>query len=97
MNQKEWKSRIQALPKGLTVFAAAKHLGLKYSAVRFWLQKFGYKYADGRSQAWPDKRRRSVTKIRPEKINWKLSNIEIAKKLNVSRERIRQLRNKNGK
>lgn len=97
MKQKEWKKRIAALPKGLTLFAAAQHLGAKYSAVRGWLNKFGYKYTDGRSQAWPAKRRRSVSKIRPEKIDWRMSNVEIAAKFGASRERIRQLRNKNGK
>lgn len=93
MKQKDWKKLISTLPKGLTARDAARTLGKKYSTVLMWLNKLGYKYRDGRADAWPLQRRLSKTKINPKKINWSLPNIEIARNLGVSRERIRQLRN----
>lgn len=93
MKLKEWKPLVASLPQGLTVKAAADYLGHNYATVRLWLVRFKYRFTDGRKHAWPLKRRMGITKIDPKRVDWSKSNIAIAKQFNVSRERVRQIRN----
>jgi transposase len=92
MTKNDWKKLIKSLPPGLTAKEASKYLNLNYSTVRGWMLEFKYKFADGRSQAWPVKRRLSASMIDPRKVNWAWPNIRIAEHFGVSRERVRQLR-----
>ena len=87
-----WKKLIRSLPKGLTFTEAAARLGQDYNATRLAIHKYGYAAVDGRRYSQMPRR-----KIRVEDIDWSKSNIQIARELLASRERVRQLRKSNGK
>jgi transposase len=84
---RSWPAIIKALPKGLTFKQAAEHLDAPYSVVRYALHRYNYKALDGRHYC-----QLAVRKVVPEKIDWSMTNVEIARKLLVSRERIRIVR-----
>lgn len=83
---------IEALPPGLTFQEAALRLGVDYQACRRAIQKYGYRASDGRRYC-----QNSTRKLVPEKIDWRKSNIQIARELLISRERVRVVRSKIGK
>lgn len=93
MNLKVWSERIAGLPQGMTLSQASKLFQSPYSTIRYWLKKLEYHYDDGRSIAWDSERKRKISKVDKEKIDWTKNNAVIARELGVSRERIRQLRN----
>jgi hypothetical protein len=82
-----WPALIRSLPPGLTFKQVAKRLKAPYSVARYGIHRYGYPARDGRSECQLRKR-----KVVPEKIDWTMSNVEIARKLLVSRERIRVVR-----
>lgn len=67
-------------------------MGAKYDIGRYWLIRHKYKAADGRAYAWTPELKARRRKIDPEKIDWSKANVQIAREVGVSRERIRQLR-----
>jgi len=92
MNKKQRKNIVKHLVKGLTLKQASDHANIKYSTLRNWLKEFGYKFRDGRSQAWPTQRRVKMAKFDFRKVDWSMPNIMIANKFKISRQRVFQLR-----
>lgn len=80
------------IPPGLTYIEASRRLGLPYQTARLALKRERYRAVDGRQYS-----QRGERKIRTEDVDWKQSNIEIARQCGVSRERVRFLREKLGK
>jgi hypothetical protein len=87
-----WRTLIRSLPKGLTFREAASRLGQNYNSTRLAIHRYKYRAVDGRRFSQIVKR-----KIKVEAIDWRRSNIEIARELRCSRERVRQLRSSLGK
>jgi hypothetical protein len=87
-----WKALISRLPKGLTFTEVAKRLGTEYQSTRHAIIRYRYPAVDGRSYG-----QRRLRRLVPERIDWSLSNIEIARRLLVSRERVRVVRKALGK
>lgn len=84
---RSWPALIKSLPKGLTFTQVAKRLRAPYSVARYGIHRYNYKAMDGRHEC-----QLAGRKVVPENIDWSLSNVEIARKLLVSRERIRVVR-----
>lgn len=84
---RSWPEIIKRLPKGLTFKQVAQRLRAPYSVCRYAIHRYGYKALDGRHYC-----QLAVRKVVPEKIDWSMTNVEIARKLLVSRERIRIVR-----
>lgn len=89
MTQDSWKSLISSLPKGLSFTEAATRLGMDYQSVRAAIKRHGYKAVDGRRFSQNHNR-----KFWFEGVNWKMSNVEIAREHGVSRELVRRVRNR---
>ena len=83
---------LRSLPKGLTFDEAARRMGIPYRRACYLMHKGGYAALDGRRFG-----QRKNRKLVPEKVNWKLPNTEIARQFKVSRERVRQARERLGK
>lgn len=92
MNADKWKTLIAKLPPRLTQAEAARRLKHPHGTVRLWLIRLNYPFVDGRSQHWTKERVTSRQKIDPNKVDWSDRNIDIAARFGVSRERVRQLR-----
>ena len=88
MNATNYKRLLSQLPKRLTAKEVSQRLGIDYSKTLRLIKTHRYQATDGRSCAHSARR-----KIRPEEIDWKMSNAEIARLFSVSRERVRVLRN----
>ena len=84
-----WRATIESLPPGLTFSEAALRLARPYYSVRAAIHKYGYQAVDGRGTGQDSHR-----KIRVEDADWTKSNIEIARKFLVSKERVRVIRKK---
>lgn len=80
------------LPRGLTFAEAARRLGLDYRKALYVIHKHGYPAVDGRHFG-----QRSHRRLDPSRVDWKQSNIQIARRFRVSRERVRFLRERLGK
>lgn len=93
MTEKDWKSRIRQLPKGLTLQQAATRLKVKYHTARHWIKRINYKFSDGRQFIWTEQMRLDRAKVDPSKLDWSKPNVVLARENKISRERIRQLRN----
>jgi len=87
-----WNNLINNLPKGLSVHQAARRLRRNYATTRYWLIKRGYHRKDGRRVPWSDSRWKSTVKVNPDKIDWSMRDSDIARKFNVTRQRIGQIR-----
>ncbi len=80
-----WFKKFASLKPGLSLQQAAKKLRQSYTSVYRWAQMFRYDFPDLRRQgrvsdnAWDD-------------VDWTLRDAEIARELEVSRERVRQVR-----
>lgn len=83
---------LKSLPEGLTISEVALRLGLGYQRCRTVIRESRYKSTDGRTMAQIKRR-----KIDPDSVDWTLSNIEIARKSGLSRERVRAIRERLGK
>ncbi|HEX4793421.1 MAG TPA: hypothetical protein VH370_06495 [Humisphaera sp.] len=83
--RQRWYDRFEKLKPGLSLRQVAKQLRESYASVYRWAEMFGYKF--------PDMRRRGrVTAAQWDKVDWELRDADIARDLNVSRERVRQVR-----
>lgn len=82
-----WKDLIDCLPPGLTFSEAAKRLGKDYQAVRYAIIRHGYPAADGRRFS-----QNASRALDPAKVDWSLSNIEIARRLGISKQRVSKVR-----
>ena len=94
MKRIQWQTLVESLPENLTVKAAAKYLDLPYFTVRYWLLQLGYKFRDGRNCCWSQARRAKFTKLVASKVDWDLTNVAIAKRFGVSRQRVHQVRSR---
>jgi hypothetical protein len=92
MKRNCWKELIESLPTGLTQPQAANRLRRAVGAVRYWIKQLGYKHADGRCIAWTEARKQARRKVSHSLIDWKQTNVAIAKQHGLSRERVRQIR-----
>lgn len=82
-----WKARIARLPRRLSYAQAAKRIGKPYQTVRKQLIAHRYQTINGhRTAKW------RTRKINVSAIDWRRSNVEIARDLLCSRERIRKIR-----
>jgi hypothetical protein len=91
MNRKHWVKLVRSIPPGMSQLDAARYLNRKGSTVRYWLLKLKYRDSDGRRH-WPERRKEKFRTINPHAVDWKQTNVAIAKQHGVSRERVRQLR-----
>lgn len=82
-------NQMLGLPEDLTVVEVAQRLKISVTVAYYWIRQTGYQFrrAPG-SGRWNEK----VVRDRWSKVDWSLSNIEIAKSVGVSRERVRQVR-----
>ena len=87
--KRDFSKLLVRLPSGLTFTQVSRRLRVNYLQAFRAAHKFGYAATDGRHLA---QRHRRL--FDPEKVDWKKSNIQIARELLVSRERVRQVRNK---
>jgi DNA-binding CsgD family transcriptional regulator len=86
----EERSRwIRQLPPNLTIAEVSKRLKVSPATASSWIREAGYRFrrAPGSGQ-----RHRKVDAGRWSKVDWSKTNIEIARRLGVSRERVRQVR-----
>ena len=90
--KRNWKDLIKSLPPGLTFSQAAKRLRRDYQCTRQAIFKYLYRALDGRHSA-----QLKTRKVNPDKIDWRKTNVQIARELLVSRERIRFVRQQAGK
>lgn len=81
-----WKPLIKSLPRGLSFTEVARRLRQPYQSTRYAIRRYGYRAVDGR------KFQNRMRKLIPEKVDWKKRNVDIARELGVSRERVRVLR-----
>jgi N-acetyl-gamma-glutamylphosphate reductase len=91
MNRKEWSSLLAQFPPGLSGAEIARRIKQQPQLVAYWLKKLRYESVDGRAHPKAEK----FNKIRRVKgqIDWsESSNQVLATRHGVSRERIRQLR-----
>ncbi len=92
-NRTEWAVLVGQLERGLSLQTAVRKLGKNYGIARYWLKRLGYQYSDART-AWTVERKRKSRWFDHDRIDWSQPNVQIARQFKVSRERIRQLRNK---
>jgi hypothetical protein len=81
-----WFDRIASAPAGLRLEELASHLQATYPKAQRWARFFGYPILDGRREKGVDWTR----------VDWSLRDSEIARRLDVSRERARQVRRSMG-
>lgn len=80
-----WYYRVRALPAGMDLGAIAAKFGVSKSNAHRWTHVFGYRTSDlrcrnGGLEKWDE-------------VDWSLRDADIARRLGVSRERVRQVRN----
>lgn len=92
---KDWDLVISALPPNLTTSQAASLLNRNYTTVRSNLHRHQYSTRDGRHHRYVF--RPPVSRVNWSTINWRLSNIAIARQRGVSREIVRRMRKRLGK
>jgi hypothetical protein len=87
MKQEIWNTLIAALPPDLTPVEVARIFRRSENLTRRRLLAVGYRFKVASSYEVPDWAREA---------NWNLPNVDIARKFNISRERVRVYRNKLG-
>lgn len=92
MNRKEWSSLLAKFPPGLSGAEIARRIKQQPQLVAYWLKKLRYESVDGRAHPKPEKFRK-IRRVNPSEVDWSEPNNQLlAKRHGVSRERIRQLR-----
>ena len=79
-----WFDRLVGLEPGLDLETLSERFGAPYRTVQRWVDLFGYRFADRRC--------RGGSNEKWEHVDWRLSNTQIARRLGLSRERVRQIR-----
>jgi hypothetical protein len=79
-----WRDRLATIQPGLPLQELQRRFDASYSTVHKWVRHFGYTICDlrGQTPSWVDWT----------EVDWRQSNVAIARALNVSRERVRQVR-----
>ena len=88
MKQEIWATMIKALPPNLTAKQASRIFRRSISLTRIRLTKYGYAFKEARKYEIP---------AWAAEADWTLPNIDIARKYNLSRERVRKFRQRLGK
>jgi len=89
-----WRARIQDLADNLSALEVASTLGISETYAREVLHTFHYHYRDRRGEANRSRWKLAKKKVNPDKVDWRKTNAVIARQFKVSREYIRQLRNR---
>jgi hypothetical protein len=82
--RQRWHERFRALPMGLSLRQIAERLDEPYASIAFWAKLLRYRYV-------PQRRGRK-SEIDWERVDWSTRNCDIARRLGVSGERVRQVR-----
>lgn len=80
------------LPRGLTFAEASRRLGMSYRKALYAIHKHGYPAIDGRHFG---QRGRRV--LNPSRVDWTETNVRIARRFGISRQRVCVLRERLGK
>jgi len=86
--QQRWFESLSALEPGLRLNEIAARVGEPYATVQRWASFFGYEIRDGRGDR--------PARVAWNQVNWRKSNVIIARELGVTRERVRQVRAEKG-
>lgn len=84
------RTQVRALPKGLTISEAAKRLRAGYQQTRNALLRYRYRPVDERKIA-------QLVRVDLARVDWTMSNIDLHRAYGLTRERWRQLREREGK
>lgn len=92
--KRDWSKLLGELPPGLTFSQVAKRLKAPYGSTRIAIHCYRYPASDGRAHG---QRLRRI--LDPEKVDWSKSDIEIARELLISKQRVNLVRHqfRNGK
>lgn len=88
---RKWRIAVDRLAAGLSISEMSRRLGVSYQIARRIAIAYKYPVADARKFGQSARR-----KIVPEEIDWTMSNIAIARKFNISRQRVKVVRDKLG-
>ena len=91
MKRKNWPALFSKLSPGLTFGELARRFHVPYLTALRAAHKFGYAAKDGRHLAQRHRR-----KLNPELVDWRKSNIQIARELLVSRQLVSVVRHRDG-
>jgi hypothetical protein len=86
--QRQWSEKLASIEPGLKLGELAARLGEPYATVQRWASFFGYAIRDGRTER--------AARVNWAEADWGKTNVEIARELGVSRERVRQVRERSG-
>lgn len=85
--KRHWPKLIAKLPPGLSFGQAARKLRAPYTVVRYAIHRYGYPAVDGRSFG---QRVRRI--LDPDKTDWRKSDLQIARELLISKQRVNRVR-----
>ena len=92
MNRKEWSSLLAQFPPGLSVAEIGRRIKQSPQLTAYWIKKLKYQAVDGRLHPKPEKFNK-IRRVNPADIDWsEPGNQVLATRHGVSRERIRQVR-----
>ena len=91
MRKRNWPALFKKLPSGLTFTQVSRRLRVNYLQALRAAHKFGYAATDARHLAQRHRR-----KLNPELVDWRKSNIQIARELLVSRQLVSMVRHRDG-
>ncbi|HEY2585200.1 MAG TPA: hypothetical protein VGI81_05500 [Tepidisphaeraceae bacterium] len=86
--QRRWAEMLDSVEPGLKLAELVGRLKQPYATVQRWAAFFGYPIRDGR--------RERPARVDWRRIDWRKTNVQIARELGVSRERVRQVRRTSG-
>lgn len=78
-----WFERFEQIEPGSDLETLARRFNTNYRVMHRWASLFGYPFTDRRCQVAPEDW---------DRVDWSLSDSEIARQLGISRERVRQVR-----
>lgn len=84
---RNWPALIKQLPPGLTYYQAARRLKVPYTVIRYAIHRYRYRAVDGRSFG---QRVRRI--LDPDKTDWRKSDLQIARELLISKQRVNRVR-----
>lgn len=96
MKRAEWQALFESTPPQLTLKALARRIGKNYRPTAAWARKLGYAKANANRLLWTAQRRREFSRLPWHLVPWHLSNSEIGRKYNVTREIVRRRRKEYG-
>ena len=85
--KKDWPSLFKRIPPGLTFAQVAKRLRTPYANTLRQIHLHGYPAVDGRTHSQDFRR-----VLDPDKVDWRKSDLTIARELLISRQRVHKVR-----